>query len=156
MLALALATMLTASDFRMGGPPVEALLRCRQCHVPARAGRQVGRSGRAELDPVRQVNLDPDLLQGPFGGVRALVNLRAILAELGTPSIPSAFPVSQIHSAFDDDGTPLDHAYDERVVKFLDEFEWYASALKQARGHENLGENPPTQQALCRGNQKSA
>ena len=32
---------------------------------------------------------------GPFGGVRALVNLRAILAELGTPSIPSAFPVSR-------------------------------------------------------------
>ncbi len=26
---------------------------------------------------------------GPFGGVRALINLRAILAELGTPSIPS-------------------------------------------------------------------
>lgn len=92
---------------------------------------------------------------GPFGGVRALVNLRAILAELGTPSIPSAFPVSRIHSAFDDDGTPLDHAYDERVVKFLDEFEWYATALKQARGQEKLGESPPTQQALCRGNQKS-
>jgi len=92
---------------------------------------------------------------GPFGGVRALVNLRAILAELGTPSIPSAFPVSKIHSTFDDDGTPLDRAYDERVVKFLDEFEWYASALKQARGQQRLDENPPTQQALCRGNQKS-
>jgi len=34
---------------------------------------------------------------GPFGGVRALINLRAILAELGTPSIPSAFPISQVH-----------------------------------------------------------
>jgi NAD(P)H-dependent FMN reductase len=69
---------------------------------------------------------------GPFGGVRALINLRAILAELGTPSIPSAFPVSQIHDAFDDDGNPLDQAYDERVVKKLDH-------------------DLPTQQQMCRG-----
>jgi len=59
---------------------------------------------------------------GPFGGVRALVNLRAILAELGTPSIPSAFPVSRVSDAFDADGNPLVPAYEERVVKFLDEF----------------------------------
>ena len=89
---------------------------------------------------------------GPFGGVRALVNLRAILAELGTPSIPSAFPVSSVHSAFDDDGNAIDAAYDKRVVKFLDEYEWYAGALKRARGARACGEGPPTQQALCRGN----
>ncbi len=87
---------------------------------------------------------------GPFGGVRALVNLRGILAELGTPSIPSAFPVSQIYKAFDDDGKPLDSAYDERIVKFLDEFEWYANALKRARQHEKCSDDLPTQQAMCR------
>ena len=87
---------------------------------------------------------------GPFGGVRALVNLRGILAELGTPSIPSAFPVSQINKAFDDDGKPLDSAYDERIVKFLDEFEWYANALKRARQHEKWSDDMPTQQAMCR------
>lgn len=88
---------------------------------------------------------------GPFGGVRALINLRAMLAELGTPSIPSAFPVSQIHDAFDDDGNPLDQAYDERVVKFLDEYEWYANALKHARSQVKLDHDLPTQQQLCRG-----
>ena len=88
---------------------------------------------------------------GPFGGVRALVNLRAILAELGTPSIPSAFPVSQIRDAFDDDGYPLDRAYDERIVKFLDEFEWYSIAMKQAREQQKFDEELPTQQQLCRG-----
>ncbi len=87
---------------------------------------------------------------GPFGGVRALVNLRGILAELGTPSIPSAFPISKIHSAFDDGGKPLDAAYDQRIVKFLDEFEWYANALKHARDHEICSEELPTQQAMCR------
>ena len=88
---------------------------------------------------------------GPFGGVRALVNLRAILAELGTPSIPSAFPVSMVGRSFDDDGKPLDDAYDRRVSKFLDEYEWYANALKQARIAEECGSDVPTQQSMCRG-----
>jgi NAD(P)H-dependent FMN reductase len=87
---------------------------------------------------------------GPFGGVRALVNLRAILAELGTPSIPSAFPVSHIHAAFDDDGKPLDQAYDERIIKFLDEFEWYAHALKRARRSNSCDSGLPVQQQICR------
>jgi NAD(P)H-dependent FMN reductase len=87
---------------------------------------------------------------GPFGGVRALVNLRGILAELGTPSIPSAFPISQIHSAFDADHNSLDTAYDERVVKFLDEFEWYANALRQARDQGSCSEDLPLQQQMCR------
>ena len=88
---------------------------------------------------------------GPFGGVRALVNLRAILAELGTPSIPSSFPVSQVQKAFDDNGDALDAAYEKRVVKFLDEYEWYAAAMKQARAARAGDEEVPTQQALCRG-----
>jgi len=88
---------------------------------------------------------------GPFGGVRALANLRAILAELGTPSIPSAFPISQVFKAFDDDGTPLEPAYEERVVKFLDEFEWYAEAMSRARNENQNCDDDPLQQQLCRG-----
>lgn len=90
---------------------------------------------------------------GPFGGVRALVNLRAILAELGTPSIPSAFPVSQVHSAFDDDGNAVDTSYEKRIVKFLDEYEWYADALSRKRQADACADQLPTQQALCRGGQ---
>jgi NAD(P)H-dependent FMN reductase len=88
---------------------------------------------------------------GPFGGVRALVNLRGILAELGTPSIPSAFPISGIYKAFDDDGNALDAPYDKRIVKFLDEYEWYTNALKNARMKDACGSDIPVQQALCRG-----
>ena len=88
---------------------------------------------------------------GPYGGVRALVNLRGILAELGTPSIPSAFPISQIHNAFDDDGNAVDTVYDERIVKFLDEYEWYANALRHARDFERCSDAIPMQQELCRG-----
>ena len=88
---------------------------------------------------------------GPFGGVRALVNLRSILAELGTPSIPSAFPVSRVQNAFDNDGQAIEQAYNERVVKFLDEYEWYARALAKARKQDHCAEAAPTQQSLCRG-----
>lgn len=88
---------------------------------------------------------------GPFGGVRALINLRAMLAELGAPSIPSAFPVSQVGNAFDDDGNPLDRSYDRRIVKFLDEYEWYANALKHARDQAKFALDLPIQQRLCRG-----
>lgn len=70
---------------------------------------------------------------GPFGGVRAAMQLRAMLAELGTPSIPSLLPIPKVQDAFDDDGRPLDDAYHRRASRFLDELEWYARALKAAR-----------------------
>jgi len=70
---------------------------------------------------------------GPFGGVRAAVHLRAIMGELGTVSIPTMFPISAVQSTFDDNGNALDKVYDERINGFLDQFEWYLGALKEAR-----------------------
>jgi len=87
---------------------------------------------------------------GPFGGIRVSVHLRAIMGELGTVSIPSMFAVSQVQDSFDDDGNALDKAYDRRITKFLDEFEWYGYALKKAREKECKGEIP-IQQSMCRG-----
>ena len=88
---------------------------------------------------------------GPFGGVRGLANLRTVMAELGAASIPSAFPISQVHKAFDDDGGEPDARYAGRIVRFLDEYEWYASALKVARDREACAHGMPQQQAMCRG-----
>src|SRR3954465_4914146 len=69
---------------------------------------------------------------GGFGGVRAAMQLRMTLAELGTVTIPSLFPVPRVQDAFDEAGKALDPAYDKRVVRFLDELEWFARALQQA------------------------
>ena len=88
---------------------------------------------------------------GPFGGVRAMINLRAILAELGTPSIPSAMPVSSIFKSIDEAGAPADEAYFKRAAKLLDEYEWYARALRRERCIEACSEQAPEQQNLCRG-----
>jgi len=70
---------------------------------------------------------------GPFGGVRAGVHLRAVLCEVGMSSIPSMFAMSKVRDSFDENGKAIDEAYDRRIVKFLDEFEWYVSALKLQR-----------------------
>jgi NAD(P)H-dependent FMN reductase len=70
---------------------------------------------------------------GSFGGVRAAMQLRMTLAELGTVTIPSLFPVLKVQSAFDEAGKALDPAYDKRVGRFLDELEWFARALQTAR-----------------------
>ncbi|MFY9736639.1 MAG: NADPH-dependent FMN reductase [Rhodoplanes sp.] len=70
---------------------------------------------------------------GAFGGVRAAIQLRATLAELGMPSISSIFPMPKVQDQFEDDGTPRDPGHERRVARFLDEFEWHAKALKEAR-----------------------
>ncbi len=70
---------------------------------------------------------------GVFGGVREAIQLRATLGELGMVSTPTMFPVPEVKKAFDREGNPLKEEYDEWVVQFLDELEWYAEALKNQR-----------------------
>ena len=70
---------------------------------------------------------------GAYAGVRAAVQLRAMLCELGMPSIPSTFPVPKIRTAFDDDGAASDPAFEKRFVRFASELEWYAEALRERR-----------------------
>jgi NAD(P)H-dependent FMN reductase len=71
---------------------------------------------------------------GPFGGVRAAVHLRALLAELGMPSIPSLLPVGRVQDQLDEDGRAQDDGgLDRRAGRFLDELEWYAAALRRQR-----------------------
>jgi NAD(P)H-dependent FMN reductase len=70
---------------------------------------------------------------GPFGGVRAAMTLRAMLAEMGMASIPSILPIPGVQDAFEDDGTPVDANYPRRASRFLTELEWYANAMKLAR-----------------------
>ena len=70
---------------------------------------------------------------GAFGGVRAAMQLRAMLGELGMPSISSLFPIPKIAAALDADGHPYDPAFNNRFERFARELEWYAGALREAR-----------------------
>ncbi len=70
---------------------------------------------------------------GIFGGVRAAVHLRAILGELGMPSISSMLPFITIGELFNDDLVPKNDIVEKSTARFLDEFVWYVEALKNQR-----------------------
>ena len=70
---------------------------------------------------------------GGFGGVRAAMQLRMTLAELGMSSVPGILPIPRISQSIDDQGVAIEPIVDRSANRFLDEFLWYASALKSAR-----------------------
>ena len=70
---------------------------------------------------------------GSFGGVRAAMQLRMTLAELGMPSIPSVLPIPRIAEAISDEGIAQRPITEKSMSRFLDEFLWYANALADAR-----------------------
>jgi NAD(P)H-dependent FMN reductase len=72
---------------------------------------------------------------GQFGGVRAAMQLRAMLCELGMPSIPSLLPIPRVADAVSDTGEAQVAHLVERFDRFASEFEWYAGALAAARRH---------------------
>jgi len=70
---------------------------------------------------------------GQFGGVRAAMQLRAMLCELGMPSISSLCPIPSIGTALSEAGETTDARLEKRFARFASEFEWYAGALATAR-----------------------
>lgn len=70
---------------------------------------------------------------GQYGGVRAAMQLRAMLAELGAPSIPSLLPIPRIGKALSETGEPADDWLPKAANRFLDELTWYAEALRAQR-----------------------
>jgi len=72
--------------------------------------------------------------QGAFGGVRAAMQLRAMLAELGMSSIPSILPFPKVQNLLDEAGNLKQEMAGKSVSRFVSELEWYAEALRTARG----------------------
>jgi NAD(P)H-dependent FMN reductase len=70
---------------------------------------------------------------GQFGGVRAAMQLRMTLGELGMPSIPTLLSIPRVAGALDEAGRPQQDWLAPALKDFLDEFTWYARALKQGR-----------------------
>ena len=70
---------------------------------------------------------------GGFGGVRAAMQLRMTLAELGMSSIPSLLPVPRIGASLTEQGQANASALDASRDRFLNELDWYARALRRER-----------------------
>src|SRR5580658_4173659 len=54
-----------------------------------------------------------------YGGVRAAMQLRMTLAELGMSSIPSIFAIPRVGQALDPDGRPQESWVESRLDRFL-------------------------------------
>lgn len=72
---------------------------------------------------------------GPFGGVRAAMQLRSMLAEMGMSSIPSLLPFPKAQETLAEDGHPTGDRPGQSADRFFAELEWYANALKTARAN---------------------
>jgi NAD(P)H-dependent FMN reductase len=70
---------------------------------------------------------------GMFGGARAAVVLREMVAEMGMPSISSTLPIPKVQQAFDEQGNTSDPGWERRFGKFASELEWYAEAFRAQR-----------------------
>ncbi|NNF51827.1 MAG: NAD(P)H-dependent oxidoreductase, partial [Gammaproteobacteria bacterium] len=70
---------------------------------------------------------------GNFGGIRAALALRTVLSAVGLMTLPATFAMSKVQDSFNDKGEALEQAYETRIQGFLDELEWYASAIAKAR-----------------------
>jgi NAD(P)H-dependent FMN reductase len=75
---------------------------------------------------------------GRFGGVRAAVTLRTVLAEMGMSSVPSVLSIPSIHKSLSDDGEASEPWIDKAAARMLDEFEWYAQALSAQRAAKGV------------------
>ena len=65
---------------------------------------------------------------GPFGGVRAAMGLRMILAELGMPTMPTLLPVPRVGAE-----DALGERFSKGMARFLDEVVWWAEAARDRR-----------------------
>ena len=61
------------------------------------------------------------------------MQLRAMLCELGMPSIPSLFPIPRIQTALNEESVASDAHLMTSFGRFAGELEWCASALRDAR-----------------------
>ncbi|MEO1091265.1 MAG: NAD(P)H-dependent oxidoreductase [Pseudomonadota bacterium] len=71
---------------------------------------------------------------GRFGGVRAAMQLRMTLPELGMPTISSLLPVPEITQAIAEDGTDRTSWLTAAADRFVAELAWWAAAAKRQRG----------------------
>ena len=75
---------------------------------------------------------------GSFGGVRASMQARSLLGEIGSPSVSTIFAIPTIQKALSEEGEPLDERMESGVERLVKELEWYATALKKHREAEGL------------------
>jgi NAD(P)H-dependent FMN reductase len=73
---------------------------------------------------------------GISGGLRAVEQLRLVVAELGMVSIRETVSFAMARHAFGEDGSPLDQGAAGAAGRMLDQLAWWARALRAARAEQ--------------------
>jgi len=73
---------------------------------------------------------------GPWGGTRVIEAMVPMARELGLAVTFSDLNFPYVQQAFDENGTLLDSAYEQRAKDFLEELVWLARVLRW--GRENV------------------
>ncbi|KAK3776200.1 hypothetical protein RRG08_008690 [Elysia crispata] len=70
---------------------------------------------------------------GIYGGMRAAMQLRSFLSELGTLSVSNIFGIPEVHKALDEEGSPLNDHMEKGADRLLAQLDWMTWAMKNHR-----------------------
>ncbi|PVD32220.1 hypothetical protein C0Q70_07652 [Pomacea canaliculata] len=70
---------------------------------------------------------------GIYGGMRAAMQLRCFLSELGTLSVSNIFGIPEVHKALDENGKPLNEHMVTGLDRLMSQLDWHAHAMKNHR-----------------------
>lgn len=70
---------------------------------------------------------------GAFGGMRAAMQLRCLLGELGAISVSNIFGIPVVQDSLDADGQPLNERLVSGAKRLITQLDWHARAMKNHR-----------------------
>ena len=70
---------------------------------------------------------------GAFGGMRAAMQLRCLLGELGAISVSNIFGIPVVQDLLDPDGQPLNDRLIPGAKRLIAQLDWHARAMKNHR-----------------------
>jgi len=73
---------------------------------------------------------------GPGAGLTAAGQVRAMMVEFGAGPIPCLMGIGEAQKSLDEEGKPQNDRLDRHMAKFIEQLDWYATALKNHRAKE--------------------
>jgi hypothetical protein len=70
---------------------------------------------------------------GIYGGMRAAMQLRCLLSELGTLSVSNIFGIPEVHKSIDENGKALNDHMVSGLNRMIAQLDWHAQSMKNHR-----------------------
>ncbi|XP_033127672.1 NADPH azoreductase-like [Anneissia japonica] len=74
---------------------------------------------------------------GQYGGMRAAIQLRALLGEIGCLSVSNIFGIPQANKSLDEEGNPQNDHMESGAKRLITQLDWHAHAMRNHR--ESVG-----------------